>query len=108
MHHNVNFISIYVRIYVNHVKNICYLVSVWIRMKATFCILRFTFFFFPARISALGDKSTVHALLSTIHTLFSTVYGLKNIKNGSHSTIHTFKNYDDFLVEFVVCSLLLC
>ena len=26
-------------------------------------------------------------------SLFITVHALKNIKNGSHSTIHTFKNY---------------
>ena len=29
----------------------------------------------------------------TIHTLFITVHALKNIKNGSHDNIHTFKNY---------------
>ena len=29
----------------------------------------------------------------TIHALFITVHALKNIKNGSHGTIHTFKNY---------------
>ena len=37
-------------------------------------VLRFVFyplFFFPARVSALGDKSTVHALLSTVHALFT-------------------------------------
>ena len=31
-------------------------------------------------------KITAHALLTTVHAL-------KNIKNGSHDTIHTFKNY---------------
>ena len=35
-------------------------------------------------------KITIHALFITVH---STVHALKNIKNGSHSTIHTFKNY---------------
>ena len=29
----------------------------------------------------------------TIHVLFITVHALKNIKNISHGTIHTFKNY---------------
>ena len=35
-------------------------------------------------------KITVYILFITVH---STVYELKNIKNGSHGTIHTFKNY---------------
>ena len=58
-------------------------------------VLRFAFFFFPTCVFALGDKSTVHALFSTVH-------GLKNIKNGSHGTIHTFKNY--FATVFLVFS----
>ena len=29
----------------------------------------------------------------TVHHCSSTVHVLKNIKNGSHGTIHTFKNY---------------
>ena len=37
-----------------------------------------------------GTKITVYALFITVH---STVHALKNIKNGSHGTIHTFKNY---------------
>ena len=76
-----------------------YLVSVWIPMKATFC---FFFFFFPSSISALRDKSTVHALLSIVHILFNTIYKLKNIKNESYGTIHTFKNY--FVTIFSVFS----
>ena len=64
-------------------------------------VLRF-FFFFPERVSALGDKSTVHALLSTIYVLFSTVHRLKNIKNMSYGTIHTFKNY--FVTVFSIFS----
>ena len=76
--------------------------SVWIRMKCTFCVLHFTFFFPPAYVSALEDKSTVHALLSTVHALFSTVHGLKNSKNWSHDTIHTFKNY--FAIMFSIFS----
>ena len=40
-------------------------------MKYTFCVLPFTFFFFfPTRVSALGDKSTVYVLLSTVPVLF--------------------------------------
>ena len=66
-------------------------------------VLRFTFFlFFPA----LGDKSTVHALLSIVHTLFSIVHELKNIKNESHGTIHTFKNY--FTIVFSVSAKISC
>ena len=35
-------------------------------------------------------KITVHILIITVH---STVQTLKNIKNRSHGTIHTYKNY---------------
>ena len=41
-------------------------------------------------VHCAGTKITVHALFITVH---STVHVLKNIKNGSHGTIHTFKNY---------------
>ena len=37
-----------------------------------------------------GTKITVYILFITVH---STVYELKNIKNWSYDTIHTFKNY---------------
>ena len=37
-----------------------------------------------------GTKITVHTLFITI---YSTVHTLKNIKNESHGTIYTFKNY---------------
>ena len=54
-------------------------------------------FFFPLRVNSnltwvhcAGEKITVHALFITVH---STVHALKNIKNGSHGIIHTFKNY---------------
>ena len=53
------------------------------------------FFFFPSALQ-LGDRSycahcavTVHALFCTVHAFFSHFF----IKNGSHGTIHTFKNY---------------
>ena len=62
-------------------------------MKFTFAF--YPFFFFPARVSALGEKSTVH-------TRFSIVHRLKNLENGTHSTIHTFKNY--FATMFSVFS----
>ena len=31
--------------------------------------------------------------LNTVHHCLHTVHVLKNIKNGSHDTIHAFKNY---------------
>ena len=74
-----------------------------------FCVcvfLLFFFFFFllAARVSE-GTKFTVHILFNTVHVLFRyyshTVYGTHShfiqkkiyIKNRSHGTIHTFKNY---------------
>ena len=42
------------------------------------------------------------SLFSTVHALFSTVHVLKNIKNESHDTIYTFKNY--FATVFSVFS----
>ena len=44
-------------------------------------------------------KITIYALFITI---LSTVHVLKNIKNESHDTIHTFKNY--FATVFLVFS----
>ena len=41
-------------------------------------------------VHSAETKITVHTQFITIH---STVYTLKNIKNGSHGTIHIFKNY---------------
>ena len=46
----------------------------------------FFFFFFLTSRTFQGTTSTVAALFITIHAL-------KNIKNGSHDTIHTFKYY---------------
>ena len=52
-----------------------------------------TFFFLPAFV----DFGKQYLLLWTLYILFThyayTVYILKNIKNGSHDTIYTFKNY---------------
>ena len=69
--------------------------SLLLRFSFTVCFLFFLFFFLAreqwSHLSSLcRDKNhylyTVHHCLHTVHTL-------KNIKNGSHSTIHTFKNY---------------
>ena len=43
-----------------------------------------------SKITVQETKITVYALFITVH---STVHVIKNIKNGSHGTIHTFKNY---------------
>ena len=51
------------------------------------------FFFFPARVSALGDEVTVHHCLRAIHGTYHYFIQKKIIKNGSYSTIYTFKNY---------------
>ena len=50
-----------------------------------------------------GDKVTVHILFMgpTI-----TLFRKKNIKNGSHGTIHTFKNY--FTIMFLIFSKINC
>ena len=57
----------------------------------------FSDFFFPCMwtvsshgLLCRGTKITVYVLFINVH---STVYELKNIKNGSHNAIHTFKNY---------------
>ena len=64
------------------------------------------FFFFPTARVSKGTKSIVRILFNTIHALFMgptvTLFRKKNIKNGSHGTIHTFKNY--FATVFSVFS----
>ena len=49
--------------------------------------LRFSFFFFLSHLTCVSGAT------STVAALFITVHVLKNIKNRSHETIHTFKNY---------------
>ena len=65
-------------------------VSVWIEINATFSFPRFFFFFIFLCMNS--NHTWVHCLRTVYHYLY-TVYVLKNIKNGSHSIIHTFKNY---------------
>ena len=80
---------------------------------AFFSSLSFSFFFFSAAHVSEETKFTVHVLFNTIHTMFRycsrTVHGTyshfihkKNIKNRSHGTIHTFKNY--FAIVFSIFS----
>ena len=51
------------------------------------------FFFFSCAWTVTSHGFTVQETKITIHILFITVHALKNIKNRSHDTIHTFKNY---------------
>ena len=67
--------------------------SVWIEMIVAFSVSCFPFLFFSCTWTVTSHGFTVHALFITVHSLFITVHVLKNIKNGSYSTIHTFKNY---------------
>ena len=64
---------------------------------ARFPVSRFLLFFFFSFFSCMwiviSHEFTVQGTKITIHTLFITVHALKNIKNWSHGTIHTFKNY---------------
>ena len=71
---------------------------------STFPELRFAFFFFfGLHLLTLGGPIL---LLLKVNILFThctnTVHALKNIKNGSHGTIYTFKN--NFATVFSVFS----
>ena len=74
-----------------------------------FLLCSFLFFFFPTLVSTFRDRIhcswTVCALFThcsnTVH-MGPTTTLLKKIKNGSHSNIHTFKNY--FVTVFSVFS----
>ena len=72
----------------------------------TFSSSRFLLFFFFFFFSAFVDFGGQILLLWTVYALFThcacTVHVLKNIKNGSHDTIYTFKNY--FTTVFSVFS----
>ena len=64
------------------------------------------FFFFFMHAFQPETKCTIHALF--IHCSWDPqpLYSEKNIKNGSYSTIHTFKNY--FATMFSVFSKISC
>ena len=62
-----------------------------------FCLFFFFFFFFRVN----SNLTWVHCSY-TVYYCLCTVYVLKNIKNGSHNTIYTFKNY--FTTVFSVFS----
>ena len=85
------------------VRGYCFLLSIWERHFGAIARLRcasifsasFFFFFFLFTRFALGRRQLL--LFTYWVVLFthcsSIVYAFKNIKNGSHSTIHTLKNY---------------
>ena len=89
-----------------------YLAWVWIQrlLNPASTFLPFSFFFFSAFTRLRRDRfycSERQFLLFiycfvTVHHCSSTVHTLKNIKNGSHNTIYTFKNY--FTTVFLVFS----
>ena len=65
----------------------------------------FVFFFFFGACVLKRTKFVVHVLFNTDHALFmgpTVTLFKKNIKNGFHGTIHTFKNY--FATAFSVFS----
>ena len=65
--------------------------TVWIARLA-FSVLRFFFFFFFPGVSGRQILLFMYCLRA-IHETIATLLRKKNIKNGSHSTIHIFKNY---------------
>ena len=66
------------------------LVSVWIELIVTFLVSHFAFFFIFLCVNS--NLTWVHCAGDKNH-YSCTVHTLKNIKNGSHGSIHTFKNY---------------
>ena len=71
-----------------------------------FCVFFVFCFFFFFLLPAYVDFGAQKLLFCTVAVLFiycsNTVHALKNIKNGSHDTFHTFKNY--FATVFSVFS----
>ena len=107
-----NYISILVMINGNEILCILlvyatYLEAVWIPLNPASAFYKFhVFVFFFLFFSAFVDFGWQNLLLWTVYALFThcayTVHVLKNIKNGSHGTIYTFKNY--FTTVFFVFS----
>ena len=84
---------------------------VWIQRFSLNPAIRFlSFFFFFSHVAGREEtKFTVHETNVTVYAMFrycswdpQPFYSEKNIKNGSHGTIHTFKNY--FAIVFSVFS----
>ena len=74
--------------------------SLSIRLDCAFCTYAFSLFFFQRMnckiiwIYCARDKNYCSCTLAALFIYCSsTIYVFKNIKTGSHGTIHTFKNY---------------
>ena len=113
--HNAEFLELCFKIWKFNIDDVfysLYWVYVWIRMNfPTSGVLRFLFFFFffwCTRFSFLETKCTVYILfmhcLRIVHGTHN--YYIQGKKNGSHRTIHTFKNY--FTTVFLVFSKIRC
>ena len=85
--------------------------AVWFKLKAASTFNVFRVFFFPCARTVISHGFTVQGTKITVH---STIHALKNIKNGSYDTIHTFKNYFttvlsifsfQFLVSVIISSI---
>ena len=77
------------------------------RLAFAFCFFLFfsflsLFFFFFHAFKLLETSFTVHHCSHTVHGTYNHFIKKKNIKNGTHGTIHTFKNY--FATVFSVFS----
>ena len=77
-----------------------YLVSVWIGIMLCLAFAFCIFFFFSTCCQLLETNFTVHVLFTHCSWDPRLLYSKKKIKNGSHGTIHTFKNY--FVTVFSV------
>ena len=89
--------------WVQNVDPNIHLVTVWLARFATSTFSFFFFFFFfflhvNSNFTWVYCSCTVQYCSCTIQYCLCTVYVLKNIKNGSHDTIYTFKNY--FLLQY--------
>ena len=77
--------------------------SMWpFGLRRNTCFLRSTFSSFFFFFLHMNSNFTWVYCLHYVHHCLCTVYTLKNIKNGSHDIIYTFKNY--FAIVFSVFS----
>ena len=84
--------------------------SVWFQLKPTFIFsfhvsVPFFFFFFQrmnSKFTVQRQKLLFMHCSNTVHILYQYCSRIKNIKNGSHGTFYTFKNY--FATVFSVFS----
>ena len=88
----------------NYRESVSNKVPVWIGLKAAFAFVLFCFFFFfflaaTFDFFTLNSAPVYYSRIPQI-TLFSNFY----IKNWSHSTIYTFKNYSTIVFSVSVFS----